>query len=96
MLITSYSQFEDELLVAIVAVADVHPLGQVDVLAVAPTLLPNVKHQWVSAAVKSYEDSGLVYNVSSGISPRGIRLMITGAGRRLAEALDDAKAFRVA
>ena len=76
-----YAEFEDALLVAIVAAADNNQRGQADVTAAAEGVLPGVSEQWISSAVKSYERAGWVYNVSRPLQG-GITLMVTGAGRR--------------
>jgi hypothetical protein len=84
----SYSQFADGLLDAFVKAADKNQRGQVtDVMAEATILLPDVSEQWVSSAVKRFEAEGSVFNVSRSISPPRTALMVTGLGRRRAEAI---------
>jgi hypothetical protein len=83
----TYSEFERALLVAIVAAADLNDRGQVDVIAAAHSALADVAEKWIYSAVRSYEDDRLIYNVSKGINPPSITVMVTGDGRRRAESL---------
>jgi hypothetical protein len=88
----TYSQFEDELLVASVQTADAaiaanpNSHGQVDASTVAESVLPGVSERWVRDAVKSFESNGWVYNVVVPLSG-GVVFMVTGPGRRKAESL---------
>jgi hypothetical protein len=85
----TYSQFEDELLVALVTAADAAPRGQVEVMEVARTVSPDASKQWIRSAVQKFEDYGWADNVSRAMPPpNDIILTITGDGRRRAEELD--------
>ena len=88
----TYSQFEEELLVAIVKTADANSaadpnsLGQVDVMVVASEVSPCASEQLVRSVVGRFKGLGWVCNVVEPISG-GIWLMVTGDGRRKAESL---------
>jgi hypothetical protein len=82
----SYSQFEGELLIKTVEAADANPRGQVDMVAVAASVLQGVNENWIWSAVRAYEGANLVYNVSRPLQGP-IVLMVTGEGRRRADAV---------
>jgi hypothetical protein len=89
----TYTQFEDELLVELVRVADANLAanpnshGQVDALVVGKQLLSTINEQWINDAVRGFEQAGYVRNVSRPLSGATLFLMVTGEGRRHAEAL---------
>jgi hypothetical protein len=88
----TYSQFEDEFLVASVKAADAalaanpRSHGQVDCFAVAEDVLPGVNGQWVRSAAKSFNNYGWVHNLHEPLSG-AIGFMVTGEGRRQADSL---------
>jgi len=82
----TYSDFERRLLMALVDAADASERGQCEALDVAETVLPQVKDQWVSDAVRSYEQRGYIGPISRPLDGR-IFLMISGEGRKAAESL---------
>jgi hypothetical protein len=82
----TYSDFEIRLLMAIVDSADASERGQCEAFDVAETVLPQVKDQWVSDAVRSYEQRGYIGLISRPLERR-IVLTISGEGRKAAESL---------
>jgi hypothetical protein len=71
-----YSQFEEELLVAIVKTADANSAadpnsrGQVDVMVVATQVSPDTSEPWIRSAVGRFKGLGWVCNVMEPIRPR--------------------------
>jgi hypothetical protein len=82
----TYSDFEIRLLMALVDSADASERGQCEAFDVAETVLPQVKDQWVSGAVRSYEQRGYIGLISRPLERR-IVLTISGEGRKAAESL---------
>ena len=82
----TYSNFEIRLLMALVDSADASERGQCEAFEVAETVLPQVKDQWVSDAVRSYEQGGYIGLISRPLERR-IVLTISGEGRKAAESL---------
>jgi hypothetical protein len=82
----TYSNFEIRLLMALVDSADASERGQCEAFEVAETVLPQVKDQWVSDAVRSYEQGGYIVLISRPLERR-IVLTISGEGRKAAESL---------
>jgi len=85
----TYVEFKGLLFIAIADAADADTRGQVDIFPTADKIFLDVKEQWVSDAVTSYETQRLVFNVSRRLGPPrqgtgGIALMITGEGREQA------------
>jgi hypothetical protein len=82
----TYSDFEIRLLMALVDSADASERGQCEAFDVAETVLPQVKDQWVSDAVRSYKQRGYIGLISRPLERR-IVLTISGEGRKAAESL---------
>jgi hypothetical protein len=82
----TYSDFEIRLLMALVDSADASERGQCEAFDVAETVLPQANDQWVSDAVRSYEQRGYIGPISRPLERR-IVLMISGEGRKAAENL---------
>ena len=82
----TYRDFEIRLLMALVDSADASERGQCEAFDVAETVLPRVKDQWVSDAVRSYEQRGYIGLISRPLEGR-IVLTISGEGRKAAESL---------
>jgi len=96
----SYTDFKAALFIAMAHVAEVSSRGQVSMFPVADGVLPDVKEQWVYDAVASYENAGLVFNVSRALGPPreeggGIVLMMTGRGREEAESLKEKSSKKI-
>jgi hypothetical protein len=66
--------------------ADASERGQCEASGVAKTVLPQVKDQWVTDAVQSYEQRGYIGMISRPLDGR-IVLTISGEGRKSAESL---------
>ena len=60
----TYSNFEIRLLMALVDSADASERGQCEAFEVAETVLPQVKDQWVTDAVRYYEQRGYIGPIS--------------------------------
>jgi DNA-binding MarR family transcriptional regulator len=83
----SYSDFEIRLLIALVDSADASERGQCEAFDVAETVLPQVNDQWVSDAVRSYEQRGYIGLISRPLERRLVFLTISSESRKAAESL---------
>ena len=83
----SYSQFEADLLLAIIEAADATSGGQVEVSQIASTIFPQVNEDWIRSALKDFRDRGYFTNYVIPLGTSQTLVTVSAAARRQAEAI---------